>query len=120
MKKSRNIALLLLLFAVLGGFACVVLRQRGPVYHGRPITAWLDDFAAHKPTDYAGAIHAAGTNVLPYAVRSMLQNESSWRSNYLAWRPKFPKPLQKFLPEPKPLFQDVDCANVFFYLGPDA
>ena len=94
-----------------------VMRFPEPKYQGRPVRAWLGDMAAHKWNGCDKALHAIGTNAVPYAVHDLARNDSKWRIKYRELRPRFPMLLQKILPAPKPMLQVVDGANVFFYIG---
>ena len=99
------------------GMALLLALPREPIYLGRPISAWLDDMAAHKATASSAAIKNIGTNAIPYAVRNLARNDSWWRAKYKAIRPKLPKLLQKRVPELKTNLQAVEGANVFYHVG---
>jgi HEAT repeat protein len=94
-----------------------LLRPVEPKYRGRTISAWQDDWAAKKSRDFPVALGHVGTNALPYAVRNLALNDSWWRTNYSRIQPKLPYILQRLFQKPKPLLDEVDGANVFFYLG---
>jgi hypothetical protein len=91
-----------------------LLRSPQPTYRGRTITAWQNDWAAKKDTTWPEALRYLGTNALPYAVRNLALNDSSWRSNYSRLQAKMPGLLQRAFRTPKPLLREVDGANVFF------
>jgi HEAT repeat protein len=105
--------------AVLSGAAVLwfLFSSPEPTYQGRTITAWLDDWAARTNTPWQQALQHIGTNALPYAVRNLALNDSTWRSNYSRLQTKMPGMLQHIFRKPKPLLQEVDGANVFFYVG---
>src|SRR5260370_14231730 len=109
----------LLTIGILGGGVVLflLLPPPEPRYQGRTITAWLDDWAAKKGQDFPSALQHIGTNALPYAVRNLALNDSRWRSNYARLQAKLPPLLQRPILKPKPLLQESDGANVFFYLG---
>ena len=95
-----------------------LLLRREPQYEGRTITEWLDDWAARKNSPKATeALRHIGIDALPYAVKNLALNDSSWRSNYTTIQAKMPRWLQKYFTKPKPLLQDVDGANVFHCVG---
>jgi len=100
-----------------GGLVLFLLSSPQPRHHGRTITQWQDDWAAKKSPDFPGALQHIGTNALPYAVQNLAQNDSRWRSNYARLQAKLPGQLQRLFSKPKPLLQEVDGANVLFYLG---
>jgi hypothetical protein len=105
------------------GLAYCLWSSSEPVYRGKTITACIDAEAAGPQPDiqqYYGAIEAIGTNALPYVVRNLARNDSSWHSNYVALYPKLPKALKKFLPKPKPLLHAVEGVNAFVYAGSNA
>lgn len=99
------------------GLVLQLMRSAEPQYQGRSISAWLDDMAGRKGSDYQGAIREIGTNTLPYAIAMLARKDSNWRSNCHQLHSKLPQVLRKILPEPKPTLQVVDGANVFFYVG---
>jgi hypothetical protein len=104
---------------VLCGAAIIVLLRSWPEpkYQGRTITAWQDDWAAKRSRTWPDALKHIGTNALPYAVRNLALNDSRWRTNYARVQAKLPRLLQYVFRKPKPLLQEVDGANVFFYIG---
>lgn len=117
MKTPRRKTWVILSVLVAVGLSFYLLHSPEPKYQGKNVSDWLDDWAAHKQTDYYGAIRAIGTNGLPYAVRNLARNDSLLHKKYVQYQPKLPKILRKIFPPPKPLLQHVDGANVFFYLG---
>ncbi len=112
---------MVLLSAVVGaGLIFHLALPPEPKYRGREISAWLDDWAARKQSDYYAAIREIGTNGLPYAVRNLARNDSLWRKKYCEFHPKLPTFLQNIVAAPNPVLQVVDGANVFFYVGPNS
>lgn len=95
----------------------LLLSAPEPRYQGRTITDWQNDWAANKNSGWPEALRQIGTNAVPYAVRNLALNDSSWRSNYSRLQAKMPRLLQYVLRKPKPILQEVDGANVFFHIG---
>ena len=58
-----------------------------PEYHGRKLTAWLDDLTAPSPAMPANAklaIQQMGTNAVPFLVQMLHAKDSSFRRRYMA------------------------------------
>ncbi|MDB6110701.1 MAG: lyase domain protein repeat-containing protein [Pedosphaera sp.] len=73
--------LVVLLVAVVGGVVWQVLRQREPVYLGRPLSIWLEGYtsragASPDRQEAEAAVYHAGTNALPMLL-AMLGSEDS-------------------------------------------
>jgi HEAT repeats len=118
MRKRWRVSIILLTVVVLGGLAWALLRPHEPVYQRRPVSAWLNDCAEHELTPSLMALHAIGTNGLPYAIRRIEQDNSLWQAQYKKLWPKLPPALRRVLPAPRsPL---VDAVNVFVVVGPSA
>ena len=96
-------------------YATVSPRQ--PTYQGRTISAWQDDWAARKNRVWMDALKQVGTNALPSVVQNLALRDSAWRSGYEAFQAKLPGLLQYVFRKPKPLLEEVDGANAFFYIG---
>jgi hypothetical protein len=124
LSKMKKLAVIIGTVLAGGIVLFFILPRPQPTYHGRAITAWMDDWAAKKSLELPEAIRQIGTNALPYVVHNLALNDSAWRSNYARLQAKLPRQLQIFFRKPKPLLQEVDGANVFFYIGsnsiPDA
>ncbi len=116
MNRRWKISLIGFVAVIAIGLFFSVVRYSEPEYQGKPISAWLNDFAAHKG-NYSIAVHEIGTNGLPYVVRNLARNDSKWRRNYHDLQLKFPKVLQLLFQAPKPNLQVVDGANAFGFLG---
>lgn len=123
MSRRWKIVLAVAAAAIVAGLVMWLVWPPEPTYQGKPISAWLDDFAVRKG-DYYTAVREIGTNGLPYAVRSLARNDSKWHKKYAELQPKLPRFLRTILPDPKRNLQVVDGANVFSYVGsnsiPDA
>jgi HEAT repeat protein len=77
MRKRVQIALTLLLVAVGGVIAWQVLRQREPVYQGKPLSHWLQSYGPDSDSaEVDDAVHTIGTNAIP-ALLGMLQAKNS-------------------------------------------
>ncbi len=67
MRKRFRVVLVILLIAILAGFAWLVLHQHGPAYQGHSLNFWLQQAQQSNWVDAEAenAIHAMGTNALP-------------------------------------------------------
>ena len=101
-KKSLLRVLFLLAVMGAGVFAYAHYPYNEPKYQGRRISAWLDDYAAGKNTDFANAIQEVGTNGIPYVIRRLAQNESAPHLKYREYWPKLPAFAHSILPSPRP------------------
>jgi HEAT repeats/PBS lyase HEAT-like repeat len=118
--KIILICLTLLVAAVLS-----LKHKSEPTYQGRSLDAWIDYYAAtplmsrydERNREFWKALHKAGTNALPYVVRSLARNDSTWYKKYCEWQLKLPKFLKKLTPPPKPLMQAMDGELAITYLG---
>ncbi len=95
----------------------LLLSTPEPRYNGRTITAWQDDWAARTNPTWREALQHVGTNALPYAVRNLALNDSSWRSNYARLQASLPGLLQGVFRKPKPLLREVDGTSLFIGIG---
>jgi hypothetical protein len=95
MRKRSNILLAILFVAVLGGIAWRMLRDREPVYQGKSLTSWLEQFQADDPpqseaehlraqTEAREAIRHCGTNALPTLLRMTRARDSALEIKVLA------------------------------------
>ena len=93
MKKRTRFALFFgvgLLGAVIAGL--VVLRSRGPVYQGRPLSSWttdLDGYAGPKMDGAKSAIRHMGPDAVPYVIGLLRAKDSSlktWINQFLSKR----------------------------------
>src|SRR5262249_30686025 len=110
-KRRHRIPLLVILALAVGTMTWFLCRAREPAYNGKPVSAWLDDMATRSQTGYDKALKSIGPAAIPYAVRSLARNDSSWRKKYKELWPRLPKRIQNFLGKPKPDLQIVDGAN---------
>ncbi|TAL07464.1 MAG: HEAT repeat domain-containing protein [Verrucomicrobia bacterium] len=88
-----------------------------PLYQGKKLSQWMDDFAARKPSQFNEAVREIGTNSLPRVVHNLAKNDSEIHLRYRVLWEKTPAKIQKYLPAPRPLLQPVHGANVFHYIG---
>jgi hypothetical protein len=71
MKAKRwRIVLAILIVAMVGGVVWQVLRQREPVYQGKPLSVWLEGYTSRSARlrgvqKAKEAVRHAGTNALP-------------------------------------------------------
>src|SRR5882762_6918956 len=59
----------------------VASRPREPVYQGKSLNVWLDDFNSgyeNAPPEARAAIHSMGTNALPFLLKSIRNEKSDW------------------------------------------
>ena len=84
-RKSRRILLGILLIAVLGGFAWLILSQPNePIYQGKPLSYWCEQYSASSwlyPTNEPDkqsetAIRTIGTNAVPTLLRMLKATDS--------------------------------------------
>gem|GEM_PF-5186475 len=115
--KKNVLAGILFMLAFGGALAFLMLQPAEPVYQGRTISAWQDDWASLKPRGWPEAVQHIGTNAIPYAVRNLARNDSVTRSSYSKLQSKLPAFLNRFFPAPKPLMKAAYLANVFYYVG---
>jgi HEAT repeat protein len=127
--QSAKVRKLLTAMGALGlGAAIFFLCQPAePVYNGKKLTEWQDQWAAgshdgstasaERLGSYREALQAIGTNSIPYGVRNLALNDSRCRTDYARLQTKLPRLLQKLFPKPKPLLQEADGANMFLYIG---
>ena len=82
MRKRVRIALAVLLVAIVGVIAWQVLREREPVYQGKPLSVWLEGYTPdpkdHRPLveqpqwkHADAAVRALGTNAIPSLLRML-------------------------------------------------
>lgn len=80
MKKLRFLVLLLLLAAFMAGLSAYLLRQREPVYQGRPLSKWLEELEYSRLQDGRGssaeALRHMGTNAMPTLVKMLRARDS--------------------------------------------
>ncbi|MDB6023025.1 MAG: repeat-containing protein [Pedosphaera sp.] len=119
MSKKFRVVLVVLLVAVLGGFAWVVLQPREPVYHGQPLSFWLDEGRQGDwhGVEAAAAIRAMGSNALPRLMEMVQARDSGLRRAMLKFSAK-----QKWVPIPVREQQDIQTEAYYGFtvLGPVA
>lgn len=77
MRKRVQIALAVLLVAILGMIMWQVVRLREPVYQGKPLSLWLQSYNADGDSpEVDDAVATIGTNAIP-ALLGMLQAKDS-------------------------------------------
>lgn len=80
MKKRNRILLIGLLAIVLGGVAWAALRPHEPVYQGKRLSQWLDEYNRaetwEKTEPASKAMRAMGTNCLPFLLSHLKQTKS--------------------------------------------
>ena len=93
MATRFRIVQILLLAAVLGGFAWMLIGSRPgePAYQGKALSFWVEQYTTNRwPTDKqaAGAIQHIGSNAIPILLEMLTTRESSFRMKLLARLPK--------------------------------
>jgi HEAT repeat protein len=89
-RKRVQIALALLLVVIAGVIAWQVLREREPVYQGKTLDAWLQEYVAAEyqspvteetaaTRGAATAIRRMGTNALPFLVQMVRAKDSPFK-----------------------------------------
>jgi hypothetical protein len=99
MKARLRIALVLLLVVVLGAIFWQARPPREPVYHGEPLSFWLEAFEVGdftgKPNfnEAVDAVRDAGSNAVPILLRALRVSDSDWKQKLtrLAQRQSFIK-----------------------------
>ena len=77
MSKRRRIVVFLLVGFVMSWAVYSIWDPFQPTYHGRSITAWLEDYPRYKQQDWReaeAAIRSFGTNGIPY-ILSMRESQ---------------------------------------------
>ena len=96
MKKTFRTLLLVLLVCLTGFLAWQFLHSREPVYQGKPLTAWLEQFSTNHFTHRGGvadkqaeeAIRQIGTNALPLLLKLITSKDSPFKKRMEAILPK--------------------------------
>ncbi len=127
MKKPLRVGLAILLVAIIGGFALVVLHKREPVNEGRTLTSWLEQAATNLPSlsmprevsisrdSSKMAVQQIGTNALPALLKMASSCDSPLKSNLMVL-------VQRLIP--LHLYTDEEYHTMaifgFYALGPIA
>jgi len=127
MGKKRGILLAVLFVALIGGLGWLVLRPREPIYQGKPLSAWLEQYRLSFSTLFASpnsqarleaenAIRQIGTNGLPLLLRLISARDPPLTKQLLA---HLPKPWLTRLQLQRRAWQDHQRGLAgFFILGP--
>lgn len=87
MRRWSGIAAAVLLVAVLGVVVWQILGPKEPVYHGKPLSQWLNEYnragALDKTESISEAIRAMGTNTLPFLLAHIRHSDSPTRRRFL-------------------------------------
>jgi hypothetical protein len=102
MSRRSKIAVVLSVAVIAGVLAFCQNRFFEPQHEGTPISAWLDDWAANKATDYRTAVREIGTDGLPCVVGNLARNDSKWHKKYGELQPKLPLFLRRIIPAQRP------------------
>lgn len=85
-KKASYIVLLFLLGILSVSVARRVAPLREPVYHGEPLSAWLEDLnstSLYTQDTAKAAIRELGTNTLPVLVQMLQSNDSHFKLRFI-------------------------------------
>lgn len=137
MRKWFRITLFVLIVAGVGGVTWLVMRQREPVYEGKPLSYWLGAYhpnVTNNPPNYwleayypsadqlkrrkaDEAITRMGTNAIPTLLRILRAGDSDFKIKLSEWAQK-----QHFIKIKRILASDLnnDGAAGFGILGPAA
>jgi HEAT repeat protein len=129
MGKKRGILLAVLLIPLAGGLVWMLSRLSEPVYQGKPLSAWLEQYYAADRSDVypangrasleaKSAISQIGTNCLPTLLRLISTRDSPLTKQLLA---HLPKPWLTRLQLQQRTWHDHQRGLIgFFLLGPMA
>jgi HEAT repeat protein len=121
MKRVRWTIILALLGFLIAGLIIWSVSSKEPVYQGRSLSSWLDEWghASNNRTNHAAiAIRAIGSNGVPFLLARISRNEST--NEIIFWR--F---AEKFVPDAwNPLYRDtpreLTAAEAINLLGVEA
>jgi len=97
MRKRVQIALAVLFVAIVGGIAWQLLREREPVYQGRPLSAWLEQYGTNQwslgqngelEKQAETAIRQIGTNALPMLLERLRARDTRLKQVMMIWMQK--------------------------------
>ncbi len=129
MGKKFRIALAILVVAFLGAVFWQAQRPQEPVYHGKPLSYWLEvyDFGSYgfahpngpaPPTRYEAndAIRQIGTNAVPFLLQMLQQRDSKFKLTIIRLLQK-----QHFINIPlAPIDRNSKAYDGFVFLGSGA
>ncbi len=104
MTRKLRVALALLIIGLFGGLLWQVLRERGPVYQGKPLNSWLKGFNLDnepgKPTfnEAVEAVRQAGTNAFPVLLRKLRARDSDLKHRLIRVARKQPFIKVRYVP----------------------
>jgi len=99
--KKRNILIIALLVATVGGLAWVMLQSGEPVYRGKPISRWINDVGVFASPP-APALPLLDSNAVPFLVEALDRQDGQLRRVYLRLWNNLPSRVQNRLPQPVP------------------
>ncbi len=89
MKRGRAIALAVLLAVIATVAAFMALRPREPVYQGKRLSEWLEEFSRRGRGQInrqaENAIRQIGTNALPFLVADLCREDSPHKLALMEW-----------------------------------
>lgn len=120
MQRNKYIWFFILAIVSLTVWLAFVPHVKEPTYQGRSANDWLDDLANSRKTDYREAIHAMGTNILPYAIQHIQGVDDPLVEWYCRILQKLPNRVSRLMPKTRSNFDIIDGSDAFTLLGPDA
>ncbi len=102
---------------IVGWLAVGFFQPREPVYHGKPLSYWLEQLWTQGESEYAQtALRAVGPRAIPILLHDVRQWNSSGQRLYRVIWPRLPQILQRRMHEPK-WFDDDVFGNIVFALS---
>ncbi len=93
MKRGRAIAWVVLLAVIATIAAFMALRPREPVYEGKRLSEWLEEFSrvgrGQINQEAENAIRQIGTNALPFLVADLCREDSQRKLALMEWYNKW-------------------------------
>src|ERR1051326_4571180 len=105
MKRSRAMALVAFL-ALIAVAAFIALQPREPVYQGKRLSEWLNDYQDAAQQDGGvnttmKAVRAMGTNAVPFLRRALHRRDNGLDRGYRRLWPKLPAWLRDHIFKPR-------------------
>lgn len=91
MRKRVQVALAVLLVALVGIIVWQVLGVREPSYAGKPLSQWLADLdlgSSDSPDKAVQAVRAIGTNSFPWLTKMLRASDPIWNHAIIAFNAK--------------------------------
>lgn len=100
----------------------ILSRRSEPQYQGKNVTTCLNDWATNTSDKLRSgklltAVRHMGPDALPFVLRNVALNDSSWYSNYARVHPMLPGVVKRLVAPPRPLLNEMTGANAFSRVG---